>query len=409
MIAARMGSRTMGAGVTCRAAAAVAVGALLFGAAAVHAQVPRDTIAQDSAARPFVEGGAYDKPYLGRLLGRTAIGGYAEAQARWTQSDGVRDELGFEMRRWNLFAATRVNDFVRIGAELEFEELAEEVTLEYAAIDVTIHPLVTLRAGALLSPLGRFNLAHDSPLNEFTDRPLVSTEVIGTALTEPGIGILGQRGVGAGRITYELYAVNGFHDGVITSSPDGTRIPAGKRNTNDGNASPAFVGRVSWSPALGYEIGMSAHHGAYNVFQRDGERVDERRDVRIAVLDLQATLAGVELSGEALIARVELPAGLRGVYASRQQGLYAQAVRRFGNGWVDAMPGSFFEAGVRYDVVDFDADLTGDSVQRLSAGINFRPGEDVALKLNVIRGRTRDRFNNAVDRAGVLFSIASYF
>ncbi|MGH7444863.1 MAG: hypothetical protein ACREKM_08310, partial [Longimicrobiales bacterium] len=261
----------------------------------------------------------------------------------------------------------------------------------------------------LLSPLGRFNLAHDSPLNEFTDRPLVSTEVIGTALTEPGIGILGQGGVGAGRITYELYAVNGFHDGVITSSPDGTRIPAGKRNTNDGNASPAFVGRVSWSPMLGYEVGLSAHRGAYNVFQLDGERVDERRDVRVTVLDLQATFAGLELSGEALIARVQLPAGLQGVYASRQQGLYAQAVRRFGRGWIDVMPGSFFEVGVRYDVVDFDAELTGDSVQRVSAGINFRPGEDVALKLNFIRGRTRDRFNNPGDQAGVLFSIASYF
>ena len=66
--------------------------------------------------------------------------------------------------------------------------------LEYAAIDIRLHPAVTLRAGMLLSPLGRFNLAHDSPLNEFTDRPLVSTEMLGVALSEPGLGAFGQFG-----------------------------------------------------------------------------------------------------------------------------------------------------------------------------------------------------------------------
>jgi hypothetical protein len=73
------------------------------------------------------------------------------------------------------------------------------------------------------------------------------------------------------------------------------------------------------------------------------------------------------------------------------------------------MPNSFFETGVRYDGVDFDADLDGDSAQRVTAGLNFRPSEDVALKLNLIRGRVRDRFNNAGEQAGVLLSVASYF
>src|SRR5262245_311409 len=41
--------------------------------------------------RPFVEGGAYDKPYLGRLFGRTAIGGYAEAHVRYERANGALD------------------------------------------------------------------------------------------------------------------------------------------------------------------------------------------------------------------------------------------------------------------------------------------------------------------------------
>ena len=388
----------------------IAVALLLTSAAApAVAQEATDTIDAD-LRRPFVEGGPYDKPYQTRLLGRTALGGYAEAHARWERADGVREGLGFELRRWTLFTATQVNDHVRIGAELEFEELAEEVTLEFAAIDFIVHPALTLRAGAILAPLGRFNLAHDSPQNEFTDRPLVSTDIIGTALTEVGLGALGQLDFGRdARITYETYAVNGFHDGLIRNSPDGTRIPFGKGNAEDNNSSPAWVGRLAFSPRLGYELGLSAHHGAYNQFALDGERVADRHDVTLLVIDAQATLAGIELSGEAVRAAIDLPAGLRGLFARRQEGLYAQATYRFGRGWIATMPASFFEAGVRYDGVDFDADVEGDEVRRGTIGINFRPGEDVALKLNYVRGRERDRFNNPGDVAGVLFSIATYF
>lgn len=385
--------------------------ALVVLVAPAYSQVTQDTTSRDSTgAQPFIEGGVYDKPYLTRLLGRTAIGGYAEAHARWEQADGVTEEAGFELKRWNIFTATQVNDFVRIGAELEFEELAEEITLEFAAIDFTIHPSFTVRAGAILSPLGRFNLSHDSPRNEFTDRPLVSTEIIGTALTEPGIGALGQFGLGGvGRLTYEMYAVNGFHDGLINDSPDGTRIPVGKKNFEDNNASPAVVGRVAWSPRLGYELGVSGHRGAYNVFLLDGEQVEERSDLAIWALDMEATVAGVEFSGEAVTASVDVPSGLQGIYASGQRGLYVQAVRDFGRGWVRTMPGSFFEVGTRYDVVDFDDNLTGDSLQRVTVGLNFRPTEDAVLKLDYVRGNTRDRFNNLGEEAGVLFSIATYF
>ena len=296
------------------------------------------------------------------------------------------------------------------GAELEFEELAEEITLEFAAIDFTIHPSFTMRAGAILSPLGRFNLSHDSPRNEFTDRPLVSTEIVGTALTEPGLGALGAFGLGgAGRLTYELYAVNGFHDGMINDSPDGTRIPAGKKNFEDGNASPAGVGRIAWSPRLGYELGISSHQGAYNLFRAGGEQVEERRNLSIWAVDVEATAAGVELSGEAVAANLDIPSGLEGIYAASQRGFYAQAVRSFGRGWVRTMSRSYFEAGARYDMVDFDSDFTGDSQRRVSAGLNFRPSEDTVLKLNYVRGNTRDRFNNLGAEAGVLFSIATYF
>jgi hypothetical protein len=369
----------------------------------------RDSVRPDTA-RPFVRGGVYDKPFENRLLGRTAFGGYAEAHARFQRVDGASDESGFVAKRFNLFASSRVSDVVRLAAELEFEEGGEEVKLEFAAIDLRVHPAFTLRGGMLLSPIGRFNLSHDSPLNEFTDRPVVSTELLGVALSEPGFGALGQlRTGGRGRVTYELYATNGLHDGLIANAEDGTRIPLGRGNLDDNNGSPALVGRVAWSPGSPLEVGVSAHHGAYNVFESEGVPVDERRNVTLAVLDFDATVRGLRLQGEVATATVQVPAGLNAIYASRQRGAYVEAIRELGRGFVRTLPGSVFAAKARWDAVDFNTARPGDSQMQLTVGLNFRPTRESVVKLDFVRGRVRDEFNNASERAGVLFSLATYF
>ena len=382
---------------------------LAFVASAHSAAAQRDTVRADTT-RPFVRGGVYDKPYQTRLLGRTAIGGYAEAHARYERVDGITEESGFEAKRFNIFTSTRVSDFVRMAAELEFEEGGEEVKLEYAAIDVRIHPLLTIRGGMLLSPLGRFNLSHDSPLNEFTDRPLVSTEILGVALSEPGFGILGQVSAGRqGRVTWEAYLTNGFHDGLITASTEGTRIPLGRGNTEDQNSSPAFVGRVTWSPAIGYELGLSTHHGAWNVFTRDGAPVDERRDLTLGVVDGEVTIAGIRVSGEAALARADIPPGLRGTFAARQAGWYVDVARDFGSGWIRTAPGSTFTLKARVDAIDLDTEAVGQHVRQAGAGINFRPTSESVIKLEMVRGWGYDPFNNRSDFARLLASFATYF
>lgn len=390
------------------------LGGLLLSLVAVPcAAQQRDTTRRATPAdttRPFVRGGVYDKPFQTRLLGRTAIGGYAEAHARYERVDGTRDDAGFEAKRFNLFANARVSDFVRFAAELEFEDGGREILLEFAAIDLRIHPALTLRGGMLLSPLGKFNLSHDSPLNEFTDRPLVATDILGVALSEPGFGILGQFPAGrSGRITYELYATNGFHDGLISGAEDGTRIAAGRRNFEDNNGSPALVSRLAWSPQVGVEFGVSGHHGAYNAYDAEGLAVDQRRDLSIVVADLEATILGVQTSGEYALARIEVAPELTGIYAEHQRGFYLEGVREFGRGLVRTMPGSSFAAKLRVDAVDFDTQQVGQSLEQVTAGVNFRPTRDTVLKFDFVRGRSHDRFNNRSDHAFILASIATYF
>lgn len=385
--------------------------ALLLGASDLLRAQQRDTMAvRDTTSRPFVRGGVYDKPHQTRLIGRTAFGGYAEAHARWEQVEGLKDEAGFEAKRFNLFANSRVSDMVRLGAELEFEEGGEEVKLEFAAIDFIVHPTFTVRGGMILSPLGRFNLSHDSPLNEFTDRPLVATDLLGVALSEPGFGALGQFGMPrGGRLTYELYATNGFHDGLINDSEEGTRIALGRGNVEDNNGSPAIVGRLAWSPSIRQELGISMHRGAYNLFNLEGTAVDERRDLTIGVVDAELELRGVRIVGEAAVASIDVAPGLRGIYADRQHGWYVEGVREFGRQWLRALPTSSFAVKLRWDYVDFDARLRGRSAAQFTGGVNFRPTAESVLKLDYVRGRGRDEFNNRADHAFVLASLATYF
>ena len=127
------------------------------------------------------------------------------------------------------------------------------------------------------------------------------------------------------------------------------------------------------------------------------------------MFDAEAQVLGIQLAGEAATASIDVPPDLAGIYASRQRGAYAEAVRPFGRGWVRTMPTSSFAAKVRYDYVDFEADAAGQETRQLSLGLNFRPTQDSVLKLDYVRGRSRNEFNTPADHAFVLFSLATYF
>lgn len=359
--------------------------------------------------RPIVRGGRGDRPYLADLAGRLAIGGYAEGHLRFEREDGVTEELGLAAKRFNLFFHSRVSDFVRFGAELEFEDAAEEIKLEFVTVDLLVHRAFSPRAGMILLPLGRFNLSHDSPQNPFTDRPFVSTEILSVALSQPGLGAFGVVPLGDGpQLAYEAYAVNGFDEGILDAE-DGVRLPEGKENFENDNTRLSGVGRVSFSPNVDVDFGLSGMHGQYNESSVDGETVDEGRTVSVGAVDWDVDRGLFRISGEAALAEVEVPPALEGLAASEQWGVYTDLVVPFARGAIASMPGSRLEAKARVDFVDFDGEIAGDDALRVTVGVNFRPTSDTAFKLDYFRGRTHDRFNNPADEAGILFSAATYF
>ncbi len=429
----------------CVAAASLALGASLCGTLPAAAQEPRDTLeAEIEALRRRIEdlelllaqqgeliegrlagameaeqrgvagpdprqravSGIYGRPFVWQG-GGAAVGGYVDLELEAALES---DEVTFDQHRLIPFIFAEITDRIHFGTELEFEHGAEEIAVEFAALDVSFAEWLNLRGGILLSPLGKFNLIHDSPVNDLTDRPLVDQQIIPTTLSEAGAGFFGTLYPSESSVlTYEAYVVNGFDAGLITG-PAETRLRQGRGSAEeDNNAEKSVVGRIGFSPVLGVEIGASAHHGVYAP-DDETERADlglsgdER--LTIGALDAIVTRGPVELLGEAAWAGLDAPTGV----PDAQFGYYAQANVHFGQGVIGMFPNSVFTAVGRWGEIDLDSDRDGARQRRLTLGLNWRPVEETVFKLDLLTDWFQDdagEFGDAEQK--LFFSLASYF
>lgn len=373
---------------------------------------PATSGAEESAPRrPEVPGSVYDKPFLRQTDHGVRFGGYAEFAFRADERMS-----GFDALRFVPFLYGQISDRVGVTSEIEFEhggfvagdeETEGEIKLEFATVDIRVSEAFNLRTGLILSPLGRFNINHDAPTNDLTERPLVDTQLIPSTLSEAGIGAFGQIYPGEMSVmTYEVYLVNGLNQNLLRFGAggfDGVRLREGRGNARrDNNNARAFVGRLGFSPALGVGLGASVHTGRYT------DLVNESEGVTILAFDGQYTLGPVEFMGELATATIGLPDANDD---RTQLGFYGQAAWHFLPGKVSGLPNSIFTAVARYDQVDFDTDDEGDRVRRLTLGGNFRITEDTALKADMSRSWTLAR-GDSEEGDGVdafRFSVATYF
>ena len=124
----------------------------------------------------------YAKPFV--RAPKTILGGYIDFMISDCNNAGSRDcreGLEFDQERFVPFFYSQITDRLSIATELEIEHGGPQgnqgdgdVKIEFAAMDYRFGDLLNLRAGILLIPLGRFNLVHDTPLNDLPLRPMVS-------------------------------------------------------------------------------------------------------------------------------------------------------------------------------------------------------------------------------------------
>ncbi len=365
-------------------------------------------IAASSAAqaspltRPGLPGGIYDKPYLRDDSGGVSVGGYMDMEFEWNEGG----DNTFDQHRFIPFLTAHVSERVTVSTEIEYEHGGNvggdgELKLEYAVMDFEVTDALSFRGGVILSPLGSFNLLHDSPLNDLTARPVVSRQLIPSTLSESGMGLFGESALGEDWIvSYEAYLVNGFEDGLINE--DGALRVRGGRGSqkSDNNRNKALVGHLGLSPAVGTTLGASVHSGNYDA--------DDEHRVTIAAFDAKTALGPFELQGEVASVQADVDADAHPGAAESQRGAYAQANYHVLH---DAlMPGSVMTLVARGDWVDFDSDTDGDSQEGLTFGINFRPTEETAFKADYNLGRATPANGDAGDaHARFFFSFATYF
>lgn len=387
---------------------------------ALMAFAPRaPLLTQDDSSS--VQGSIYQRPFISSA-GRTAIGGYVEANAHYTREEGIGPGLSMELRRFNIFLYSSIGARIRFLSELEFEHGTQEIALETALLDLRLSSALVLRAGILLPPIGAFNQNHDGPRWEFVDRPLVATEIIPSTLSEVGFGVNGRVVPTSGlTLTYDAYLTNGLGEGVVLNSTGRTHFASGKRAgqfAGDDNGVPALSGRVALRSRVLGEAGLSFYGTTYNTFRLDGIAIDERRGLSLFALDISTALPqGIELRGEAALAGVELPEGTSDLLADRQWGAHLDVivpVLRLSRG---AFRGGVLNVTARLEHVDLNVGrfastglLIGDDRSAITVGASFRPVPGSVLKLNYRREWEHDIPRNAATRTGSLqIGVASYF
>jgi hypothetical protein len=328
--------------------------------------------------------------------------------------------MSMELRRFNIFLFSSVGRRIRFISELEFEHGTEEIALETALVDFEVNPSLVVRAGILLPPIGAFNVNHDSPRYDFVERPLVSTRIIPTTLSEIGFGVHGRLAPGRLSLSYDAYLTNGLGDGVLLNTGGRTDLAAGKneeRFGEDNNGSPAFTGRIAAEDRRLGEIGLSVYGGIYNRWKIEGVAVDEKRWLSLVALDVGTDIGPVNLRGEAATARVNVPDDLTELFAERQWGFHLDAVLPIWRPRIRALANPVVSAVVRVEHVDLNrgrfssTDLPiGDETTAITGGVSFRPAAGTVLRANYRWESSRDLLRNPASRtAGFQIGFATYF
>lgn len=361
----------------------------------------------------------FQRPFI-LSTANTSLGGYVEANGSHTIADGVGNGLHMEIPRFNIFLFSNISSRVRFLAEIEFEHGTEEINVETALLDFDIHPLLVLRGGIILLPIGSFNVRHDSPLYEFIRRPLVSTEIIPATLSTVGAGVYGRAALADFVFTYDVYVANGLNDGIVFNTEGRTLLKAGKSASlfgEEGNGSPAVSGRLALRNRSLGEIGVSAYRGIYNSFKVEGEVVDDKRSLTILAIDIVTAIGPVTLRGEAALNIIDVPISAGESFGRRQNGVYAEAVVPITTFAFLDYADIALQAGVRFDHIDYNVGRfnstgrnVGDDVTAGTFSLSLRPTPSTVIMFNFRRQWQHDLLDNeATHSATYTLGIASYF
>lgn len=377
----------------------------------------------DTQGLPVNMDAVYNRPFLQAGKIPVAVGGYLEANSSYFQTDGVTEGLSFQLPRLTVFLSSTVKKRIKFLTEIELEEGGKEIAIEFASMDIELHPLLNLRGGVVMNPIGAFNQNHDGPKWEFISRPIASTTIIPSTWSNVGFGLFGKYARNQFVWAYEAYITNGFDDQVISNAQNRTWLPTSKMNRErfdeSFNGVPMITAKTAFRHRKIAEVGISWMGGVYNKFREDGLQLDVRRRVDLFAVDLNSTLPKIQttITGEWVWAFIDVPSTYTQQYGNRQQGGFVDVVqpvlRRKLFGWEN----STLNIAFRTEYADYNIGTfreTGgnlyDHVFAVVPGISFRPSPQTVIRANYRYHWERDLLGNPAARtAGFQFGFSTYF
>jgi hypothetical protein len=365
----------------------------------------------------------YNRPFLtvGKLP--ASIGGYVEANWQHLGTNGVTEGHQFQMRRLTLFVASSIYKRIKFLSEIEFEDGTKEINIEFASVDIEFHPLLNLRGGMVMNPIGAFNQNHDGPKWEFVDRPISATQMLPATWSNVGFGLYGKMYKKNWVYAYEAYLTNGFDDKIILNTENKTFLPASKANPE------RFEESFSGTPLLTVkgaiknrkigELGISYMGGVYNKFQEDGLKLDERRRVDVFAIDFNTTISTTKtwITSEWAWIHVNVPDTYSQQFGKRQHGGFMDVVQPVFKKNIFGFERSVINAACRFEYVDWNVGSfkeTNTNIREdfisVVPGLSWRPTSQTVIRLNYRYNWQTDILGNRPSKtAGFQFGFSSYF
>ena len=381
-------------------------------------RIPKDTVQQmmnmDAVySRPFVS--------VGKLP--VSVGGYLETNWQHLGTDGISEGHQFQFRRVTLFVSSTIGKRLKFLSEIEFEDGGKEIAVEFAALDVELHPLLNLRGGMILNPIGAFNQNHDGPKWEFIDRPISATQLLPATWSNAGFGLYGKHYKKDWMFGYELYASGSFDNSITDNIANKTFLPAAKNNPERfeeiNSGLPLLTAKIAAKNNKVGELGLSYMGGVYNKFQDDGLQLDDKRRVDVFAVDFNTTISKLKtfITGEWAWIKVNVPSTFTQQYGNKQQGGFIDIVQPLIKkkmfGWEKAS----LNVACRLEYVDWNKGKftsTGGNIAEdlwsIMPAISFRPSAQTVFRLNYRHQQQQDILGNPPAKTGGFsFGLSTYF
>ena len=381
-------------------------------------RIPKDTL-----KNAMNMDAVYNRPFLGLGKSPVAIGGYLESNWQYGVTDGVTEGHQFQARRLTVFLASKINKRLKFLSEIEFEDGGREIAIEFASLDLELHPLLNFRGGIVMNPIGAFNQNHDGPKWEFIDRPVSATQMLPATWSNTGFGLFGKSYHKNWMFGYEFYLTGNFDNSIIENTENKTFLPAAKNNPERfeeiNSGLPLVNGKVALRHRKAGELGFSYMGGIYNKFQDDGLLSDARRRVDVLAVDYNVTIPKLNtiLIGEWAWIFVQVPATYTQQFGNRQQGGFLDIIqpvlKRPMLGWENAT----LNLACRLEYADWNVGTfteTGDNIYEhlwcIAPAISFRPNAQTVFRFNYRYQQQTDLLGNPPALTGVFqLGFSTYF